>query len=86
MLRYDDGAETVAELVCEANTVLQASDTIEIAVRDLIAVNAGRLPVIDNAEDRKMVGVVAARDLLRAVNLARINAEAETKGQVKARD
>ena len=49
------------------------------------AAKADRLPVIDNEEERHLVGAVAAQDLYRAVNLTLINAEAETKGQVKER-
>ena len=54
-------------------------------MREILAAKADRLPVIDNEEERHLVDAVAAQDLLRAVNLTLIDAEAETKGQVKAR-
>lgn len=69
--------ERIGPLVTDAASVIYASDTIEIAVRGLLEAREGRLPVVDNPEDRRLLGAIAARDLLRAVNLAMLNREAE---------
>lgn len=85
LVGQDDDSDTVENLVYDAQSVVLARDTIEHAVRAILAAKTNRLPVIDNTEDGYLVGAVTAQDLLRAVNLALISAEAEKKGNVKAR-
>jgi CIC family chloride channel protein len=77
-----DDSETVDALVDGATPMLLASNTIENAVRDILAAQVDRLPVVDNAESRRLIGTVAAQDLLRAVNLALLDSNGEIQGKV----
>ncbi len=65
-----DTTDTVADLIHIPKSMVMADETIENAVRSLLAAKADRLPVIENEETRKLIGLIAARDLLRSVNLA----------------
>lgn len=69
----------IADLAHSAASVVYASDTIESAVRGILDVREGRLPVVQSPEDRRLLGAIAARDLLRAVNLAMLSGEAGSK-------
>lgn len=69
----------IAPLVDDAGSVIYATDSIEVAVRALLEVGEGRLPVLQGAKDRRLLGAIAARDLLRAVNLAMLNRDAEDR-------
>lgn len=69
----------IADLAHSTVSVVYATDTIESAVRGILEVREGRLPVVQSPEDRRLLGAIAARDLLRAVNLAMVSGEAEHK-------
>ncbi len=69
----------VSDLVRSAAAVVLATDTVETAVRAILAAGRNYLPVVRSSEDQFLVGSVSARELLRAVNMALISADAEAK-------
>lgn len=71
----------IAKLVHSAASVVYATDTVEIAVRGLLEVREGRLPVVESRDNRRLLGAIAARDLLRAVNLAMLNSDEDSRTQ-----
>lgn len=76
----DDQSESaVVGLIHAPASLVVASDTIESAVQSILAAGTNRLPVVQDLENKVLIGTVAAGDLLRAVNLALLNAESETK-------
>lgn len=74
-----NGTATIADLVHSSASVVVASDTVENAVRAILAAGTNRLPVVRSTDDQFLMGTVAAVDLLRAVNMALLNADAEVK-------
>ncbi|MGB1877150.1 MAG: hypothetical protein ACPHGY_09580 [Rhodospirillaceae bacterium] len=62
-----------------AAAVVLATDTVETAVRAILAAGRNYLPVVRSSEDQFLVGSVSAGELLRAVNMALISADAEAK-------
>jgi chloride channel protein, CIC family len=82
---FNDADPSLTDLVHNESAVVFATDTVESAVRSLLAAGTNRLPVVRGKEDRFLLGTVAARDLLRAVNLALLSAEVEAKGPGTAR-
>ena len=79
-------SESIADLVHDTKTVVFADDTIENAVRSILAAKVGQLPVIDNEDNRHFIGSVAAQDLLRSVNLALLDATAASDEQITKTD
>lgn len=71
----------ITDLVHSAASVVYATDTVEIAVRGLLEVREGRLPVVESWDNRKLLGAIAARDLLRAVNVVMLSNEADRDAQ-----
>ena len=84
--RDDDGSRTVADLVHSPKSLVLADDTIENVVRSILAARADRLPVIENRDTRILIGAVAARDLLRSVNLALHEALAGGEGDEEEKE
>lgn len=74
-----DGDKPIAGLVHSAASVVVATDTVETAVRAILAAGRNYLPVVRSAEDHYLVGSVSAGELLRAVNMALLSADAEVK-------
>lgn len=76
----DHGDTSIADMVHSAASIVVASDTVERGIQAILAAGTNRLPVVRSPDDKFLMGTVAARDLLRAVNLALRSAESEIRG------
>lgn len=74
-LNESTSGKPIADLAHSAASVIYATETIESSVQKILEVREGRLPVVQSPENRRLLGAIAARDLLRAVNLAMVSSE-----------
>jgi len=80
----DDALDQPVEALIEPSpTVVRESQPVESAVRLLLAAGSNRLPVV--GDDNVLRGSITARDLLGAVDRARVDAEAEARGALQRR-
>ncbi len=73
------GDAPISELVHSAAAVILSTDTVENAVRAILGAGRNYLPVVRSAEDQFLVGSVSSGELLRAVNMALLSADADVK-------
>ncbi|MEQ9444722.1 MAG: chloride channel protein [Rhodospirillaceae bacterium] len=80
-IRGEAADKPVKPLVHSAASLVTSTDTVEHAVQALLAAGMNRLPVVRSLEDRRLIGTVEARALLRAINLTLLEADAEASGR-----
>jgi CIC family chloride channel protein len=75
------GAEvTAGEVARSKPPVLYRTDSIEKAIRLMEQTGEEHLPVLDNEEDRKMIGFVHEKDAMMAYNNALLELQSEERG------
>lgn len=78
----DAGAQTTAAEIARDRPLIRYADDLESALRIFTDAELPRLPVVDDAESRVLVGVLHERDVLLSYQRALVQARAEERGEI----